>query len=321
MGLGVFESRLAKDAPGFARRYTRLRKSRGVISQHNFQPGYPVDARPARRVARLQGTPVGDFESMAARVVARLTGELVILQDDGSRASMPDICIEYTGRPPGYVEVWTDIDPKYAETMALLMKRQHQLPHVATAQDLLRDWQVTVGAAHLGRLEAEMEELLAHLEGAGEVFERVATLHALQSNPNPSVRRLLELGVVMLSSAPSDEGIIRLYPAGIHGPAIHTWEPVLAWIEQTLRGLADVRAKLAMTNARERHIFLGATYTSPSSVFFGLTTDVQTLPAEPPRLPPEITHLWMMNAQSGDRCVAWFPERGWFDAARCWATD
>jgi hypothetical protein len=234
---------------------------------------------------------------------------------------MPDISIEYADRPPGYVEVWTDIDSEYAETWSLLMKRQRQLPNVTMARRLHRDWQVTIGAAHLGRLEAEMEDLLARLEAAGEVFERVAPLHVLQSNPNLSVRRLLELGVVMLGSRPWDMGIISLLPSGIHGPAIHTWEPVLPWIEQTLSGLPDVRKKLAMTHAEERHVFLGATFTSPPSVFFGLTTDVQTLPTESPKVPSEITHLWMMNARSGDRCIAWFPDRGWFDPARCWATD
>jgi hypothetical protein len=46
-----------------------------------------------------------------------------------------------------------------------------------------------------------MEHLLAQLEGAGEAFELVATLHVLKSNPNPSVQRLLELGVVMLGAS------------------------------------------------------------------------------------------------------------------------
>jgi hypothetical protein len=88
------------------------------------------------------------------------------------------------------------------------------------------------------------------------------------SSPNPSVRRLLDLGVVMLASAPSDKGIIRLFPAGIHGPAIHTWEPVLGWIEQTTaQGLADVRAKLAMTNAQDIVPCTKITQRSPTTDF------------------------------------------------------
>jgi hypothetical protein len=117
--------------------------------------------------------------------------------------------------------------------------------------------------------------------------------------------------------------VIRLYPDGIRGPAVITWVPVLDWIARTLgsQRLTDVRAKLALTNADERHAFLGVTYTSPGNVFFALTIEEQTLPSEPPSLPVEITHLWLMNTSSLERCVAWFPDRGWFDPMRHWATD
>lgn len=65
---------------------------------------------------------------------------------------------------------------------------------------------------------------------------------------------------------------------------------------------------------------LGVSYSSPGEVFFALAIDERTLPSEAPALPAEITHLWLMNP-SGDRCIAWFPDRGWFDVARNWATD
>lgn len=62
-----------------------------------YQPGYPIDRRPAQRVGRLRRGPLGDFESAAARVVARFTAERVILQDDGSQNGMADIRLR---RPP-----------------------------------------------------------------------------------------------------------------------------------------------------------------------------------------------------------------------------
>lgn len=98
---------------------------------------------------------------------------------------------------------------------------------------------------------------------------------------------------------------------------------MLNWITQTLASprLTDVRAKLARTNAYERHAFVGVTFTSPGEVFFALSVNEQTLPSEPPALPREITHLWLMNAPSLDRCLAWFPDRGWFDTMHHWATD
>jgi hypothetical protein len=291
----------------------------------NYRHGYPIDLRRAELVARRQGSPVGDFEAAAARVVARLTGERVILQDDGSRDGMVDIRVEYTDRAPTYVEVWTDIEAGYAATWSRLMSRG-QLPQELQVSALRRDWFVTVsGASNLRRLETMLEGLLARLEAVGLTFELVAPLDSLTSSSDATVAQLLSLGVVMLSSrrTSAEHGIVRLYPDGIVGPTGTRWEPVLDWIAQTLASprLADVRLKLAKTDAYERHAFLGITFTSPGEVYFALTLDKQLLPSEPPTLPGEITHLWLMNARAPDRCLAWFPDRGWFDTMRHWATD
>jgi hypothetical protein len=295
------------------------------IQKGNFRRGYPIDRRPIDQVAKRLRGPVGDFESAAARVVARLTGERVILQDDGSRDSMVDIRIEYTDRDPGYVEVLTDIGEGYAATWARLMRRG-QLPLELHLAGLRRDWFVTVsGRSDLRRLEIELEGSLASLEVVGLTFERVATLQLLKSIGDVTVGRLLDLGVVMLSSKRSsaEQGSVRVYPDGIVGPGVALWEPVLEWIERLLASqrLTDVRTKLAKTDAEERHIFLGVTFTSPGEVFFRLTVGEQTVPSAPPTLPGEITHVWLMNAPSPERCLAWFPDRGWFDTARHWATD
>ncbi|MDH6119323.1 hypothetical protein ABH930_000565 [Kitasatospora sp. GAS204A] len=51
-----------------------------------------------------------DFEYTAGRVMAQLTGEHVILQDDGSSHSMPDIRIEYADGRVGFGECWMDLD-------------------------------------------------------------------------------------------------------------------------------------------------------------------------------------------------------------------
>ncbi len=75
------------------------------------------------------------------------------------------------------------------------------------------------------------------------------------------------------------------------------------------------------TGAAERHIFIGITFTSPEQVYFGLTLGEQGLPALAPTLPREITHLWLWNIEGGDRCVVWFPDRGWLDAMNNWATE
>jgi len=55
----------------------------------DFTRGYPIDLRPQERRKRAAGGAVGDFEGMAARVVARLTGERVIIQDDAAGQQCP----------------------------------------------------------------------------------------------------------------------------------------------------------------------------------------------------------------------------------------
>jgi hypothetical protein len=291
-----------------------------------FQPGSPTDRRPARRVSKLHQGPLGDFEGAAARVVARLTGKPVIIQDDGSRDSMVDIRIDYQARDPGFVEVWTDVDPGYAATYSSLMGRGYEVPLRIEMAALRRNWYVTVsGASQLRTLERELEELLGGLEEEALTFEMVADQYVLESNPNPSVERLVELGVVTLSSQlPSnDKAVVRLYPEGITGPARVAWDPVLDWLGETLASgqLHDVRAKLLKTAAIERHLFVGVTFTSPGEVFFALSDLESTLPDRPPTLPHEITHLWLMNAPPVGRCLAWFPRRGWFDVSRHWKTQ
>ncbi len=270
---------------------------------------------------------MGDFEYAAARVVARLTGEQVTLQDDGSRDGMVDIRVDYADRPSGYVEVWTEIEPGYAATHSRLMGPSRQLPHELLMTALRRDWFVTVsGASDLRRLEAEIEDLVGSLETSGLTFETVADLRVLNTHPDPNVNRLVALGVVMLSSRPAtmpDHGAVRLSPPGIEGPVHIRWEPVLDWIANTLVSpqLNDVRSKLARTGADERHAFLGISFSSPGDVYFALSMEEHSLPREPPKLPDEITHLWLMQAPPLGRCLAWFPDRGWLDVMWHWATD
>jgi hypothetical protein len=141
------------------------------IPDDSYRPGYPIDRRRGQRVARLNKGSLGDFECLAARVVARLTGERVILEDDGSRDGMNDIRIEYADRRPGYVEVWTDIERGYAKTYSRLMSRGSQLPQELSVAALRREWFVTVsGRSDLRRLEAEIQSL-APLEASGETFQ------------------------------------------------------------------------------------------------------------------------------------------------------
>lgn len=290
-------------------------------------PGYPVDRRLKQRVASLRAGPVGDFEYMAARVMARLTGEVVILQDDGSQDAMADIRIEYAHRPVAYAEVWADVDSGYAGMVSRLSQRGQKLPAEFRIPGVHRDWFVTVsGKCHVGRLEGELPGLLSALESRGLSFELVSTEETLRLDRDPGVRRLVGLGVVGLASRtapPRQDPSVRLYPSGITGPASVTWDPLKGWLKDTLASsrLADVRRKIARTGASERHVFLGLTFSSPGDVYFALDISQNGLPDRPPWLPSEITHVWIMAAEMPGRCLAWSPDQGWFDPVWHWKTD
>jgi hypothetical protein len=285
--------------------------------------GYPDDDRPDQQRRSAAASVVDDVERLAGRVVARLTGEHVVIQDNGSSDSMPDLRIDYTDRPAGYVEVWADIDPRYAAMSAAVARRQHLLP----APGLGRVWWArTSGSCRLGRLDRELLPLLAEMQTDGEVFEIVAEHEHLRRNPSPNVRRALALGIVGLASRPvrdGEHGAVHLVPQGISGPVNVTWQVFLDWVKDVLSSpeTADVRDKLAATGAPERHAFLGASFTSPWGVFYALSDEHNSIPPLPPVLPEQVTHLWVINAQLPERCLVWFPERGWLDAERQWATD
>lgn len=54
-----------------------------------FVAGRPIDNRLSSQIAGASRAPFGDFEAKAGRVVGRVTGERVTLQDDNSSSSIP----------------------------------------------------------------------------------------------------------------------------------------------------------------------------------------------------------------------------------------
>lgn len=274
-------------------------------------------------VARRAASPLGDFEAIAARVIARLTGGRVVIQDDGSADRMPDIRIEHRCLRPTFVEVWTDTNPSYAAMYSSLMKAGNGLPLELTMPGLVRVWWVVIsGSANVVRLRAELGPLLAELEREGLTFERTGEV---ERSDDPRLKELSCRGVVRVSSRPrleGEPGTIRLLPNGISGSPTIAWDSVVDWLGRTMFSARfdDVRSKLAATGAGARHAFVGPTFSSPSDVFFALGAFEESLPHDPPDLPPEITHLWLMRVSPPGRCLAWFPSVGWFDVSRRWAT-
>ncbi|MGW4944094.1 hypothetical protein ACWEOZ_21200 [Actinoplanes sp. NPDC004185] len=286
----------------------------------DFQPGYPIDLRSADMRMRDARSYEGDFEYMAARVVARLTGERVFIQDDNSVQGMADVRIEYADRPPAFVEIVSDVDPDYAQLNQLVLRDQQM-----AAPSLGRIWYVTVSkSARLKSLKPALEPFLRRLEDAGVFLEIAQPDGSLGRSSTEELRRLDGLGVVRLCSRPpqpDEEPKILLYPQGIGGPAEQDWLALMTWLAEYLSApdRADVRKKLEETGAAERHAFVGLPLGKEWSAFHSLHNEYGGLPDQPPALPPEVTHVWVWAHPFG-RCIAWFPDRGWFDPRSHWAT-
>jgi hypothetical protein len=206
----------------------------------DFTPGYPIDLRSPSRRTHIAQSPTGDFEGMAARVVARLTGERVVIQDDGSKPGMPDIRIDYATQPPAYVEAVVDIDPAYAAMEAEVWKPPRPIP----ADQV---WLVRVsGRSNLKKLRRELSAIVRDPCGpAASYAERLARMGVSINGPSEPTA--------------TQPGGIYFLPEGVTGSACADWPVFLDWINNFLASsrAADVRAKLAATGAAERHAFVG----------------------------------------------------------------
>jgi hypothetical protein len=299
-----------------------------VVTQRGSNDGIPIDHRSEQQIGRAaQDRTVGDFEWAAARVVARFTGERTELIDDGTKPGLVDIRINHADRDAAYLEVVTDIEQPYAQMWAMVVRGE-----LDRDEPLLeRFWQVALSRILKRRPQALLKELiplLQAMERSGEVFEYVVDRQRLALSHSTHAQRLLSLGVAGVGSRQLNSGEtmghLRFVPEGIVGPLEPNWERFLEWVETFLSStrLQDVRTKLRDTGADERHVFIGASYTSPGEVFVALSEEhVGEVPSQPPALPDEITHLWVWNAQSPARCIVWFPGRGWRDAQQHWMTN
>jgi hypothetical protein len=296
----------------------------GKDTVHSFDPGYPEDLRSTAQRLKAAKSVFADFEQAAARVVARFTGERVVLQDDNRLAKTADLRIDYSDGRLAVVEVVIDTDPRHAELVEQVARRSFAIP---AAVPLTRIWFASVTArCNFKRLERELPPLLAQLESDGEyLFEMYMEPQQLAVMTSPLVAKLVDLGVLTINSAPAQEEPptkIRITPEGMGGPIDVPWEVFAEDLDGVLRSerLGDVWEKLALAEADERHLFLGVSHSSRWSINFAVDHHQRELPPEPPRLPHPVSHLWLMPIPLAIRSIAWFPERGWIDLCKHWAT-
>ncbi len=233
---------------------------------------------------------------------------------------MADIMIEYRDRPAALAEVVTDIDEQYS-AMVSAVRDVQEVP----APCLGRLWWVTVSpSARLRTLVTTLPELLRVAEDAKAYFEIVVPQQNLERHSADAVRRLANLGVVQLASRPlgtGEPGKVLIHGEGTGGPAQLDWPSFDRWLAAFLfdKKRADVRKKLDASGSMERHVFIGASFSTPWAAYHALSDEYRDLPPSDPKLPTEVTHLWAWSYPIG-RCIAWFPDTGWFDPSSRWAT-
>jgi hypothetical protein len=292
------------------------------LSEPAWQPGYPIDLRGEAVARRDADGPYGDFEYRAARVVARATGERVVLQDDNLRPRTPDLRIEYADGRRGVVEIVTVTDGQRAAESAAFADGGLDLQI-----DALRwqSWVTAPASVDRRRLQGSLAKVLAQMEAANERPSMLTPIDP--ATAGPGALKLLSLGVtaVAANNAPGERrGHVHWQPEGIGGELDLDLASVERWLRDFLRG--PLAAKkfvklLAVSDVSERHLFVGISWSVPWAVIRLLDLDVAALPPRPPSLPAGISHLWMWGCELPDRALAWWPDRGWFDVARRWATE
>ena len=287
-----------------------------------WQPGYPVDFRGPELAKRDASGPYGDFESRAGRIVARATGLKTVLQDDNRAAAIPDFRLEQNGDVIAIGEVVTTSDERRAEQLRAFGRGELDIE----SDELACTWWVTVDPkANRKKLRQTLVPLLASIEAAGEHLAFVGSLHS--SKPGVHMDRLRALGVteaVCDSGARTGRGQVIGHLPGIEGLLELDWPTFDGWLGKYLSSEICLRKRdklVGSTPVNARHLFIGVTWSVPWAVLRVLEDDARDLPPTSPSLPTGVTHLWLFGAELPSRCLAWWPDAGWFDTRQCWATE
>jgi len=92
---------------------------------------------------------------------------------------------------------------------------------------------------------------------------------------------------------------------GVGGIVDSKGESISIWLTEFLTKQHDVATKLALSGARERHVFIPVTLGgAPWPVESYLTSDFVGLPLEGPQLPGGVDQVWVVSTVAG-RGLRW----------------
>lgn len=254
-----------------------------------------------------------DEEEWARSLVERELGVPVVQHDDGSRDGMHDLDIIYKDGSIAAMEVTAAAD---AETIELWQKLNGG-DELHVVEGLHGGWLVQFDSSvRVNRVLREVETLLAQLEELG-----VRSLGPTRGHrENPLYRSARKLGVYRLSRhETSRSGSVYFTvrrPFGMDSAWLsETSDGLVPWVEGFLEGdqCRDVLQKLHRSGFAERHVFLVFPQFSsaPADVSFLLVGDGVSLPTVTPRLPSEVTHLWVVSQLDPSGGLRWSPSTGW----------
>lgn len=248
-------------------------------------------------------------EDFARIWMAAELGVPVVKYDDNKKPGMHDLNINYQDGRKGAVEVTTATD---GTTLASLKMLE---PNVWTPESRLTgNWIVDFvrGQKIPKDFYERLVQLLRAAEGRGYTNAREISRAYAGNLKELSISAidLLTLdgqGKLMLQFELDLDGMAGCVPGDGDG--------LLDWFEDwiTVPSRADNLAKLAKSGADESHLFLVVPYPSdaPWVVNGSLVQDSPPLPTRPPRLPREITHVWLASSWNTPKGLRWCPRAGW----------
>jgi hypothetical protein len=250
-----------------------------------------------------------------ARDIIRQTLSVPVEQhDDNSQDGMHDLWILHLDRAAAAVEVTAAADPEAAQLSKLIATRGRWL-----VPGIRGGWAVWVdpSTTRAKLLFTELPALLSELEEAG--------VSHMDVDPQTGARgrwdaRAHELGITNLIQSAGTN-----YPGSVYveldqplerkaGFVAETGDAIAEWIGGYLQSeRASDLAKLARSGAPERHAFvLVPMFTTERFAISELVMWSEArLPLTPPRLPVEVTHVWVVGMAYGVAGFYWAPDTGW----------
>ena len=217
-----------------------------------------------------------------------------------------------------------------------LHKNNGNYPYKIFCKSLSRSWQVGVSeGTKIANCEQKLPMILKSLENQGVDLSKFTWIENMPDDciEVAELKKLKILYLVCYQPREDKSEIVLCQPPISGDPRNFLWEYLLEYVEDTLYSDKLVThlqklSKYVKTEPSniERHFMFCLTNSSPGDVWHTLSELAKgrfrdpDLPTRNPKLPKEISHLWIMNllGKSVETVICWFPDRGWIYPPKHW---